>query len=114
MAASNGNLQILLNSGRVINLECYLPDAAGTMVSFSPTTLGVATDGTIFKLPENGRIVGFIHTTSPTAVGFEISLDNQEVLGGTVRYACNISSTVIRPQISIPFKAGQQLTIKQF
>lgn len=114
MAASNGTLVILGNSGRVYSIDAYVPDAVATLITFNPTGLAAATSPSTLVIPESGMIVDYVQVAAPTAVGFNFQLDSAAQPGATLRHANQLCTLATRQKLRIPVRQGQMLSALQF
>jgi hypothetical protein len=114
MAASNGTLVISGNNGKNYSVDCYVPDAVATQITFNPTGLAAATSPTQLVVPVDGYISDYAQVAAPTAVGFNIQLDSAAQPGATLRHANQLCTLATRQKLRIPVKRGQILTALQF
>jgi hypothetical protein len=114
MAASNSTLVIQGNNGRTLQIDGYVPDATGTLITWNPTGLAASTSPSQLVMPVDGYIVDYIAVAAPTAVGFNIQLDSASVPGNTLRHANQLASLPNRAKLRIPVRKGQILTALQF
>lgn len=118
MAASNGTVVLTGKDGsgnaRTINIDAYIPDATGTYITFNPTGLASSTSPSSLVIPVNGYLVDFVTVAAPTAVGFNVILDNAVQNGAALRHNNLLASLVTRQTIRIPVRKGQILQLLQF
>jgi hypothetical protein len=114
MAASYGTLVIAGNSGKVYSIDCYVPDAVSTQLTFNPTGLSTTTSPTTLVIPESGMIVDYVQVAAPTAVGFNIALNSAAQPGATLRHANQLCTLATRQKLRIPVTRGDILSALQF
>ena len=114
MAASNGTLVISGASGKVYSIDCYVPDATGTLLTFNPTGLAGSTSPSTLVIPESGMITDYVQVAVPTAVGFNVQLDSASQPGATLRHANQLTTLANRQKLRIPVRKGQLMSALQF
>lgn len=114
MAASNGTLTLVGKSGRTYTVDCYIPDATGTQITFNPTGLAASTSATSLRIPEDCVIYDFATVAAPTAVGFTISNNSGVVNGGALRHANQLVTLANRQKLKIPLRAGDIISMLQY
>jgi len=114
MAAINGSLKYVGVSGKVYNIDIYAPDAVATLLTFNPAGAAAATSPTFFRAPENGYIQDFAATAGPTATGLVFTADGGVIVGGSCRWANQLTSLPNRANLAIPIKAGALVGATQF
>jgi len=109
MAAQNGSLYLIgLKSGKSYNVDVYLPDAAGTYLTFSLVGAASSTSANFLVLPEDCQVFDLSMTTAPTATNCTLYADNAPVTGGVIRYANQLTSLPNRQRFNIRLPKGAQ------
>ena len=114
MAAQQGTITLLGQSGRTYSIDTHHPDAAGTSVCFNPTGNAASTSPTTFRVPENCTIIDLSIAASPTATSAVFQIDSGSVSGGAIRYANQLDSLSNRQKLAIPVNAGSFVGLNQF
>ena len=114
MAAVNGTLTFLGNSGRTYIIDIYCPDAAATQMTFNPSGAAALTSPSNVRIPENGSIFDVSMNGAPTASGAVFSANSGAINGGTIRHANQSNALATRQKLRIPLKGGDILTALQF
>jgi len=114
MAATFATLVILGASGRTYNVDCSVPDAVATAITFNATGLSSTTSSATFRVPENGKIINFMMATAPTAVGCTFYTNSTPIQGGTIRYAGLLTTAINQTPIGFPVKQGDLLSATQW
>jgi hypothetical protein len=114
MAASNATMTLLGKSGRTYTVDCYVPDAVATQITFNPTGLAASTSPSNIRIPEDCILYDWSAVAAPTAVGFTISVNSGVINGGTLRHANQLCSLPNRQKLKIPLAKGDIMTALQF
>lgn len=114
MAASAGTLVMVGASGRTYTVDCYVPDATGTFLTWNVSGLAASTSPTHFTTVEPVTIVDFSIAAAPTAVGAIFQVGDASVNGATVRHANQLSTLANRMRLRIPLPGGVQVSALQF
>ena len=114
MAATFGSMNLRLPSGRTITVDCSIPDAVATLITFNATGLSATTSPATYIVPQDAVITDFSLTTAPTATGAIIKINSGIVNGGAMRYSNRLATLSKRMDLAIPVKAGDQLSMLQF
>lgn len=114
MAATTATLTLLGKSGRTYSIDCAVPDAVATQVTFNPTGLATSTSPSSFRVQEDSTIIDLSMTTAPTAVGLVIQADSAPVVGGTLRYSNQLTTLANRQKLQIGVRAGSFIGAIQF
>jgi len=114
MAASNATLVALGKSGQTYQVDCYVPDATGTKITFNPSGLAASTSTDYWKAPEECVIVDFVVVAAPTAVGATFTLSGALYTGKTIRHANQLATLSNRMKLKVPIPAGEQVGLLQF
>lgn len=114
MAAQNGTLVLVGQSGRTYTVDLYLPDAVSTFLGINPSGLASASSPTTWRAPEPCLIKDISIGASPTAVGSIFQLNNANQNGGTVRWANQLASLPNRMKLNLPVIQGDFVSFLQF
>jgi hypothetical protein len=115
MAASAGQLKILLKDGSTYVVDAYQPDAVSTYIGFNASGLAGTASSTTLTVPKDAvAIVGWSVVTGATAVGMNIILNSGSKAGYTVRHALHLNTLATRQAIFFPVSPGDQLQALQF
>lgn len=114
MAAQNGLMTLLGNSGRTYTVDVYLPDAVSTLGTFNATGAASATSPNQYRIPENCILVDFALATAPTATGGVIQKNSSAENAAVLRYANQLTSLPNRQKLRVPLRAGDFIGITQF
>lgn len=115
MAASNASVEFLRKDGSTYVVDAYVPDATGTFIGFNASGLAGSTSPTTLVIPNDVvAIIDWSAVASPTAVGFNITLDSASVPGYTLRHANQLCTLATRMKLMLPVRPGQQLQAIQF
>lgn len=93
-------------TGKTYIIDVYAPDAAGTLLTFNGSGAASATSANNFRAPENCIIEDISIAASPTATGVVITKDGNTIVGGALRWANQLVTTVNRAKLTIPIPAG--------
>lgn len=114
MAATNGTIVLVGNSGRTYTLDAYIPDAVATFVGLNGSGLAASTSPTTWRAPEDCRLVDISAAATPTAVGAILQINNANANGGTIRWAIMQSSLANRMKLNVNVRAGDWISFLQF
>lgn len=93
-------------TGKTYVVDVHAPDAAGTLLRFNGSGAAAATSADSFRAPENCIIEDISIAASPTATGVVITKDGNTIVGGALRWANQLVTTVNRNKLTIPIPAG--------
>jgi len=113
MAAQNGTFVFVGKSGQTYTVDCYIPDAIATKLTFNPSGLAASTSTDYWKAPEDCVLVD-VSGAAPTAVGATITLSGALYTGKTFRWANQLATLATRMKHKIPIPAGEQVGALQF
>jgi hypothetical protein len=114
MGASAGELIFRGKSGRTYCLDVYQPDAVATSLTFNPTGLAGTGSTTTWRAPEDMALVDWSVVTGATAVGVNIQVNNNSVVGGCLRHAIHLNTLNNRPALFLPIRAGDFISGLQY
>lgn len=114
MAAQNGTMVFLGNSGQTYTVDFYAPDAVATKGTFNPSGLAASTSTDYWKAPETVTLVDVSIAAAPTAVGATLTLSGALYTGKTLRWANQLATLATRMKHKIPIPAGEQVGFLQF
>jgi len=115
MAAQQATMVLLgAQTGRTYSVDVYAPDAAGTLLTFNATGAAGSSSTTSFRAPENVVIQDISIAASPTATGVVLTKDGNTIVGGAIRWANQLVTTVNRKLLQIPIPAGSFIGGTQF
>lgn len=114
MAASAGTLVLVGKSGRTYTVDCYVPDAVSTNLTFNVSGLAASTSPTHFTTQEPCTIVDFSIAAAPTAVGAIFQIGDANVNGAVIRHANQLAANPNRMKLRIPLPGGVQISALQF
>lgn len=93
-------------TGKTYVVDVHAPDAAGTLLRFNGSGAAASTSADSFRAPENVIIEDISIAASPTATGVVITRDGNTIVGGALRWANQLVTTVNRNKLTIPIPAG--------
>lgn len=93
-------------TGKTYVIDVHAPDAAGTLLRFNGSGAAASTSADGFRAPENVIIEDISIAASPTATGVVITRDGNSIVGGALRWANQLVTTVNRNKLTIPVPAG--------
>jgi hypothetical protein len=93
-------------TGKTYIIDVHAPDAAATLLRFNGSGAASATSADSFRAPENCIIEDISIAASPTATGLVITKDGNTIVGGALRWANQLVTTVNRAKLTIPIPAG--------
>lgn len=115
MAASAGTLVCVgMKSRRTYNVDVYIPDAAGTLLTFNPSGAAASTSPSTWRAPEDVVITDISTATAPTATGFIFNANGASVNGGSIRWANQLAANPNRIRLALPVRGGDFLGATQF
>jgi len=115
MAAQQATMVLLgAQTGRTYSVDVYAPDATGTQLTFNASGAAASTSGTSFRAPENLVVQDVSIAASPTATGVVLTKDGVVIVGGALRWANQLVTTVNRKLLNIPIPAGSFIGGVQF
>lgn len=107
MAAQQATMILLgLKSKRTYVVDVHAPDAAATLLRFNGSGAAAATSADGFRVIEDCLITDISIAASPTATGVVITKDGNAIIGGALRWANQVVTTVNRKNLAIPIPAG--------
>ncbi len=114
MAASAGTLILRGKSGRTYHIDTYVPDAVATSLTFNPTGLSGTGSSATWRAPEDCAVTDWSVVTGMTAVGFNLQVNNNSVVGGSIRHATNLNTLATRTPLFIPVNKGDFISGLQY
>lgn len=115
MAASAGQLKLLMNDGSTYSVDAYQPDAVSTYIGWNASGLAGTASSTILTLPKGVKaIIGWSVVTGATAVGMNFIVNSGAKAGYTLRHALFLNTLATREAIYLPVTEGDQLQALQF
>lgn len=114
MAATAGTFVFVGKSGQTYSVDTYIPDATGSLLTFSPSGLSTTTSPVYWKAPEPCSLVDVSIGTAPTAVGCILTLTGASYIGKTLRWANQLQTLANRIKLNIPIPAGEQVGAMEF
>lgn len=115
MAASAGQLKLLMKDGSTYSVDAYQPDAVATYIGFNASGLASSTSSTTFTVPKGAvAIVSWSVVTGATAVGMNIILNSGSKAGYTLRHSLFLNTLATREAVYLPVTEGDQLQALQF
>ena len=103
-----------LQTGRTYSVDVFAPDAAGTQLRYNGSGSASATAADSFRAPENVLIEDISIAASPTATGVVLTKDGNTIIGGSLRWANQLVTTVNRVKLAIPIPAGSFIGGNQY
>jgi hypothetical protein len=115
MAAQQATMVLLgTQTGRTYSVDVYAPDAAATLLTFNGSGPAASTSADSFRAPENCLIQDISIAASPTATGVALTTNGNVIVGGSLRWANQLVTTVNRKLLQIPVRAGDFIGGVQF
>jgi len=115
MAAQQATMTLKgLQTGKTYSVDVHAPDAANTQLRFNGSGAAAATSADSFRAPENLLIEDVSIAASPTATGCVLTKDGNTIVGGSIRWANQLVTTVNRVKLAIPIPAGSFIGGNQF
>ena len=100
-------------SGKTYTIDCYVPDATATFITFNPSGLAASTSPNHFTTLEPCTVVD-ISGAAPTAVGGVFQVGDATLNNATFRWANQLATLANRMKLRIPLPGGVQISILQF
>ena len=114
MAAQNGTFVFVAKDGtETYTVDCYIPDAVATKLTFASTGLSGTSSETYWKAPKDCYLVD-ISGAAPTAVGATITLSGIPYVNKTFRWANQLATLSTRMKHKIFIPGGEQVGALQF
>lgn len=109
MAAELASMILLQKNGTTIVLDCQVPDAVASSVTFTATSKAAATSPASFRVPEACVITDFSILTGTTCTGMNL-LVNGTSIPVQIRFANYLNTLSFRPALRIPLAKGDFLS----
>lgn len=112
MAAQQATMIYQGRSGKRYSINAYLDDTATNPVRFDETKKAVAASPDRYRVKEDGAIVDFIIAAASGQTHTQI-LRSGTPTGDILLNAVQLAAITFRPQICIPFAAGNEIMMTQ-
>ena len=114
MAAQAGSFTYkAADDGEIMNVDCYIPDAVATNLTFNNVGLAASTSTAYWTAPEDCYLID-ISGLAPTDVGATITFNGAPVPNKTFRWANRLNTLATRAELKIFIPAGTQVGALQF
>lgn len=115
MAASAGQLSLLMKDGSTYQIDAYQPDAVATYIGWNASGLAGTASSTTLTIPKGAvAIVGWSVVAGATAVGMNFNINSGAKPGFTVRHSLHLNTLATRQAIFYPVTEGDQVQALQF
>jgi len=108
MAATAGSMQFTGRSGMTYSKDLYLSDTVNTPINWDAGVGASATSPTTWRCPEDVLLTDFAVVTGAAQTKIQITR-NGVPNGNALRHSVHLNTLNNRPQMRIPFNAGDDI-----
>lgn len=111
----NGTLVAKGRSGRIYNVDIYMADAAGSLITLNPSGAAASTSPAYWRCPEDCVVIDVSVITGQTvSVGATFTANGATINGASVRWSNQLSTLNNRIPLTVPYRAGDLVGLTEY